>query len=260
MFDLVRQAGEQGIAFVRGCGEVLLLFLDTLRSLTRYRLRGHLVAEQLYFIGVKSVTVVAVTGIFTGAVFAAQIQFQFKYMGLNSGTGPVVTLAMFRELGPVLCSLMVAGRVGSAMAAELATMKISEQIDALRALAVYPTEYLVVPRVLAMAIAMPILTALCIFMGVVAGYFVFTQIIGQDGTYYAHYSSVYTDQNDVAMGLIKGFFFGIIVALISCHRGLASGQGAAGVGHATTDAVVVSSLAVLVANFFFTYLLNAFLE
>lgn len=257
MIGLTRRVGTGVLGFIEGAGMMLLLLCDTVASFARYRLRIHLLAEQVYFIGVRSLSVIIITGAFTGAVFAAQIQFQFASLGLNSGTGPVVSLAMCRELGPVLAALMVAGRVGSAMAAELATMKIGEQIDALRALAVYPIEYLVVPRMLGMAIAMPILTGVCIGTGIFAGYFVYTVVIGLDGAYYMHYTLVYTEARDIIFGLIKGFFFGIMIALVACHMGLNSDKGAAGVGKATTDAVVVASLCVLISNFFFTFLLNA---
>lgn len=234
-----------------------MMFVDIIRAMFRYPLRWHLLMQQLYSIGVRSQPVVITTGAFTGAVFAAQIQFQFGPLGMSSAGGPVNALAMCRELGPVLCALMIAGRVGSSLAAELATMKITEQIDALRSLAVYPTEYLLVPRILAMAIAMPILTAITIVCGIAAGTYVAIFVVGGvDGVYYWDNTLKYTMARDVWIGTIKGFFFGILIALICCHKGLTSGHGAEGVGHATTNAVVDSSLAVLVANFFFTFLLN----
>ncbi len=243
--------------FVRTAGQLLLLGCDVFKSLFRYRLRFALLAQQIQFIGTQSIIVVVITGAFTGAVFAAQIQFQFAELGMNSAVGPVVSLAMCRELGAVLCALMVAGRVGSAMAAELSTMKITEQIDALRALAVYPTEYLLVPRVLGMALSMPVLTALCILFGIGAGYFVFTTVLNLDGTYYWENTLYFTKSKDVLIGIIKGFLFGIIIALVSCHQGMNSGGGAAGVGVATTKAVVNASLLILISNFFFTFLLNS---
>lgn len=253
---MTQRLGTGLMDFIAAAGQQLFLAFDVLRSLFRYRLRWALLAQQIQFIGTQSILVVVITGAFTGAVFAAQIQFQFADLGMNSAVGPVVSLAMCRELGAVLCALMVAGRVGSAMAAELSTMKITEQIDALRALAVYPTEYLLVPRVLGMAIAMPVLTALCIFFGIAAGYFVFTTILGLDGAYYWENTLYFTKAKDVLIGLIKGLFFGIIIAVVSCHKGMTSGGGAAGVGVATTQAVVNASLLILITNFFFTFLLN----
>src|SRR5271156_233855 len=162
MIPYAQRLGARFLGAIQIGGQIVLLLQDILRCLLRYRLRINLLVRQLDFIGAKSVPVVIITGGFIGAVFAAQTEFQFKSLGLSSGVGPVVAIAMCRELGPVLCALMIAGRVGSAMAAELATMKITEQIDALRSLAVYPTEYLIVPRFLAMLVSMPILVGLAI--------------------------------------------------------------------------------------------------
>lgn len=254
--SVAQRFGHSVIGLVTASGELVLMLQDIIRAMFRYPLRCRLLFQQLYLIGVRSQPVVITTGAFTGAVFAAQIQFQFGPLGMPSAGGPVNALAMCRELGPVLCALMIAGRVGSSLAAELATMKITEQIDALRSLAVYPTEYLLVPRFLAMAIAMPILTVITIVCGIGAGYYVAVGMLGVDGVYYWDNTLKYTMAKDVWIGTIKGFFFGMMIALICCHKGLHSGYGAEGVGRATTDAVVDSSLAVLVANFFFTFLLN----
>ena len=215
--------------------------------------------RQIDFIGMKSVPVVIITGGFIGAVFAAQCEFQFKELGMSSAVGPVVAVAMCRELGPVLCALMIAGRVGSAMAAELATMKITEQIDALRALAVYPTEYLITPRFLGMLISMPILVGLAIMCGIGAGYYVAVHILAVPGVYYWNNTIKFAHDKDVWFGLVKGFFYGLIIVLVGCNKGLHAAQGAEGVGLATTEAVVDSFIIVLIANFFFSFLLNAIL-
>ena len=174
-------AGKLGGLILRSCqtsGGVFLLLGDTLRSLFRYRIRWDQLLEQMYFIGIRSQVVVLTTGAFTGAVFAAQVWFQFKRFGMESAIGPTVSIAMCRELGPVLACLLLAGRVGAAMAAELSSMKITEQVDALRALGVYPTEYLIVPRCLALVISAPVLTALALVTGIGVGYFVAVQIFG----------------------------------------------------------------------------------
>src|SRR5580658_11062495 len=171
-----QQLGSRFMGMIRASGQIVFLFQDIVRCLFRYRIRLGLLLRQIDFIGVKSVPVVIITGGFIGAVFAAQCEFQFRDLGMSSAVGPVVAIAMCRELGPVLCALMIAGRVGSAMAAELATMKITEQIDALRALAVYPTEYLIVPRFLGTLITLPILVALAIICGIGAGYYVAVHI------------------------------------------------------------------------------------
>ena len=259
---MTRYAQQTGIRFMsmlRMAGQIVFLFQDIIRCLFRYRIRPALLIRQIDFIGGKSVPVVVITGGFIGAVFAAQTEFQFKDLGLSSGVGPVVAIAMCRELGPVLCALMIAGRVGSAMAAELATMKITEQIDALRALAVYPTEYLIVPRFLAMLISMPVLVGVAILCGVGAGYYVAVDILNVPGVYYWNNMIKYTHDKDVWIGLVKGFFFGIIILLVGCNKGLTAAQGAEGVGLATTESVVDSFIIVLIANFFFTFLLNTLL-
>ncbi|PYJ41780.1 MAG: ABC transporter permease, partial [Verrucomicrobia bacterium] len=150
--------GAPFVAFVQYLGELLLLAADTIQSIFTRRLRWRLFLRQIVDVGLHSQVVVIVTGAFTGAVFAAQTYFQFNKIGMGSAVGAVVSVAIARELGPVLTGLMVSGRVGAAMSAEIGTMKVTEQIDALRALAVYPIDYLVVPRVLAMIISMPLLT------------------------------------------------------------------------------------------------------
>jgi len=259
MTRYAQQLGARFMRMLQMAGQIVFLFQDIIRCLFHYRIRMGLLIRQIDFIGGKSVPVVVITGGFIGAVFAAQTEFQFKDLGLSSGVGPVVAVAMCRELGPVLCALMIAGRVGSAMAAELATMKITEQIDALRALAVYPTEYLIVPRFLAMLISMPVLVGVAIICGIGAGYYVAVDVLEVPGVYYWNNMVKYTHDKDVWIGLVKGFFFGIIILLVGCNKGLHASQGAEGVGLATTEAVVDSFIIVLIANFFFTFLLNAIL-
>src|SRR4051794_20876311 len=176
--------GRPLIRFVQYLGEVVVLGGDTFRSLFTHRLRWKLFLNQMVEIGLLSQLVVVITGGFTGAVFSAQTYFQFHKIGMGSAVGAVVSVALMRELGPVLTALMVTGRVGAAMSAEIGTMKVTEQIDALRALAVYPTDYLVVPRALAMMVAMPLLVAECIAVGIAVGYFVAIFLLEINGTYY----------------------------------------------------------------------------
>jgi len=159
-------------------------------------------------------------------------------------------------LGPVLTGLMVAGRVGAAIAAELGTMRVTEQIDALRTLATHPVDYLVVPRMLALHTALPLLTAESIVIGICAGYIVGVYLLDIDATYSWVNMVRYTGVQDVTIGLIKAFIFGGIVALIGCYKGLSCGEGAEGVGRATTEAVVYSSITILITNFFLTLTLG----
>ncbi len=259
MLRYAQALGARFFGMLQLAGQIVFLFQDVVRCLFRYPIRFRLLVRQLDFIGAKSVPVVIITGGFIGAVFAAQCEFQFRDLGMSSAVGPVVAIAMCRELGPVLCALMIAGRVGSAMAAELATMKITEQIDALRSLAVYPTEYLIVPRFLAMLISMPILVGLAITCGVGAGYLVAVHVLAVPGVYYWNNTEKFTHDKDIFIGLVKGFFFGMIILLISCNKGLHASEGAEGVGLATTESVVDAFIVVLIANFFFTFLLNAIL-
>jgi phospholipid/cholesterol/gamma-HCH transport system permease protein len=256
MVGLLNAVGRVFLSLFQYIGEVVLLAADTFHSIFTHRLRWKLFLHQIVEIGLLSQLVVVITGGFTGAVFAAQTYFQFSKLGIGSGVGAVVSVSLCRELGPVLTGLMVAGRVGAAMSAEIGTMKVTEQIDALRALAVYPVDYLVVPRALAMMISMPLLVAECIAFGIAAGYFIAVNLLEINGTYYMANMVRWTGMRDITMGLTKGFCFAILIVFISCHKGLTAREGAVGVGKATTEAVVNSSLAVLIFNFFLTMFLN----
>src|SRR5262249_18317546 len=164
----------------------------------------------------------------------------------------VVSVSMCSELGPVLTGLMVAGRVGAAIAAELGTMRVTEQIDALRTLATHPVDYLVVPRLLALHAALPLLTAESIVVGIGAGYVVGVYLLGIDRTYLWYNMLKYTADSDVFVGMVKALIFGGIVAIVGCYKGMSCGEGAEGVGRATTEAVVYSSITILIINFFLT--------
>jgi phospholipid/cholesterol/gamma-HCH transport system permease protein len=253
---LFNALGRPVLAFWQYLGEVVLLAVDTFVSIFSHKLRWKLFLNQIVEIGLLSQVVVVITGAFTGAVFAAQTFFQFNKIGMGSGVGAVVSVSLCRELGPVLTALMVAGRVGAAMSAEIGTMKVTEQIDALRALAVYPTDYLVVPRALAMMISMPLLVAECLAVGIAASYFIAIFLLEINGTYYMANMVKWTRNRDLIMGLSKAFVFGLLIVFISCHKGLTAREGAVGVGRATTEAVVNASLAVLIFNFFLTMTLN----
>src|SRR3954467_8232231 len=191
--------------FSRYLGELVLLAVDTFRSIFTRRLRWRLFLNQVVEIGLLSQVVVVITGGFTGAVFSAQTFFQFNKLGMGSAVGAVVSVAICRELGPVLTALMVTGRVGAAMSAEIGTMKVTEQIDALRALAVYPTDYLVVPRALAMMVSMPLLAAECAAVGIFAGYFIAIFLLEINGTYYMANMVRWTRSRDIIMALSKAF-------------------------------------------------------
>src|SRR5213595_3738623 len=256
MVQFFNVLGAPLLAFFQYLGEVVLLAAETFRSIFTHKLRWKLFLNQIVEIGLLSQLVVVITGAVTGAVFSAETFFQFYKIGMGSATGAVVSVSICRELGPVLTALMVAGRVGAAMSAEIGTMKVTEQIDALRALAVYPTDYLVVPRMLAMMVSMPLLVAECIGVGIAAGYFVAIFLLDVNGTYYVANMVRWTLMRDIVIALSKAFCFALLIVFISCHKGLTSREGAVGVGRATTEAVVDASLAVLIFNFFLTMGLN----
>ncbi len=241
---------------LEGLGRYALLCMEILRSLLGQRPRLPDLVYQLYFIGVKSQSVVLVTGAFTGMVLCAQTFFQFHKVAMDTATLAVVSVSLGSELGPVLTSLMVAGRVGAAMAAELGTMRVTEQIDALRTLATHPVDYLVVPRVLATVIALPLLTAEAICIGILAAYVVGVFLLGIDPAYSWHNMLRYTDWRDILIGFMKATIFGAVVATVSCYKGMNCRQGAEGVGRATTEAMVYASITILMSNFFLTMFLN----
>jgi phospholipid/cholesterol/gamma-HCH transport system permease protein len=245
---------------LRGLGRFTLLSKEVFGTVCRGRLGGRDLVYQLYFIGVRSQSVVLITGAFTGMVLAAQTYFQFHKVRMDTATLAVVSVSMCSELGPVLTGLMVAGRVGAALAAELGTMRVTEQIDALRTLATHPVDYLVVPRVLATVFAMPLLAAESIGIGIAAAYAVSVGFLGIDPAYSWHNMVKYTGREDVIMGLVKAVIYGAFIALISCYKGMTCREGAQGVGRATTEAVVFSSITILVSNFFLTLLLNRLLQ
>ena len=242
--------------WLEGLGRLALLAKESVASLFTFKVAWRDLIYQVYFVGVKSQSVILITGAFTGMVLDAQTYLQFHKVKMDTATLAVVSVAMCSELGPVLTGLMVAGRVGAAIAAELGTMRVTEQIDALRTLATHPVDYLVVPRLLALHIALPLLTAESIAVGIGAGYLVGVYLYGIDPVYSWYNMLRYTDSAEVVVGLIKALIFGGIVALIGCYKGLCCGEGAEGVGRATTEAVVYSSITILISNFFLTLALG----
>ena len=242
--------------WMQGMGRLTFFAREVFLAVFGHRTSGRDLIYQLYFLGVKSQTVVLVTGAFTGMVLAAQTYFQFHKVRMDTATLAVVSVSMCAELGPVLTALMVAGRVGAALAAELGTMRVTEQIDALRTLATHPVDYLVVPRTLAIVLAMPLLTAESIVVGIAAGYLVAVDFLNIEASYTWHNMVNYTSPEDAVMGLIKAVVYGAMIGLISCYKGMRCREGAEGVGRATTEAVVYSSITILVSNFFLTLFLN----
>ena len=211
--------------------------------------------RQLFHVGYLSLPVVGLTAIFSGMVLALQSYTGFARFNAENAIANVVVLSITRELGPVLAGLMVAGRVGAAMAAEIGTMRVSEQIDALTLLATDPMRYLVVPRIVAAMISLPILVFVADIIGVMGGYAVSVYQLGFNPSHYMHQTLTFLEVSDVISGLIKAAVFGFIIALMGCYEGYHSKGGAAGVGRATTHAVVGASVLILLSNYALTSLL-----
>lgn len=207
-------------------------------------------------VGVRSVPVVAITGMFIGMVLAVQAYDAFKLMKVESQLGSVINRSMVTELGPVLAATMMAGRIGGAMAAEIGTMKVTEQIDALRCLGTNPIHYLVVPRFLACVVLIPLLTVIADFMGIMAGALVSTTVLRIDSFYYWQHSSSMVGSWEIFTGLCKSLVFGALIAIISCYRGFESGAGAEGVGRSATQAFVQSFILILAFDFFLAISFN----
>jgi phospholipid/cholesterol/gamma-HCH transport system permease protein len=241
---------------ISALGDVAIFAGRTWSWMLRRRPSPGTLIPSFYFVGVRSVPVVAITGTFIGMVLAVQSYNQFHHLGLASRLGSIINLSLVRELGPVLAATMLAGRVGSAMAAELATMRITEQIDALSCLGVNPVHYLVVPRFLACVLLIPMLAIMANFMGVMGGAFICTRVYHVEAHYYWTHTQGFIGMWDISMGLIKPMFFGAAIAVISCHRGFNSGAGAECVGRAATEAFVTSFIAILALDLFLAIFLN----
>ncbi len=211
--------------------------------------------RQMVRVGVESVPVVGLTALFTGMVLALQTYRGFARFHAEGFVASVVSLSLTRELAPVLAALMIAGRIGSSFAAELGTMRVTEQIDALYAMAVEPVQYLVVPRVGAATVMLPFLVVLADGIGVFGGYAVAVGLMGANPVVYWDKTFQYLDLNDVFSGLIKAAVFGLILAVTGCSKGFFTTGGAEGVGRATTAAVVMASLVILLSDFFLTKIL-----
>ena len=236
-------------------GKILLLLVQSIQWLVVPPLRWRHILKQMEFVGVKSVAVVLLTGAFTGMVLALQTYIGFKKLNAENLVGAIVGLSMTRELGPVLTGIMVTARAGSAMAAEIGTMRVTEQIDALYTLATNPVKYLIVPRLVAGILMLPFLTVIGDFIGVVGGYFVGVELLGINAVAYMHNTTRYVEMSDLINGLIKSAFFGLILTLIGCYKGFNTQGGAEGVGRATTGSVVLSSILIIISDYFLTALM-----
>lgn len=244
--------GKPFIIVLEESGRIILFLISTIMWMLRPPFRFRVITKQMEFVGVNSLMVVLITGAFTGMVLALQSYHAFKMFGGESLVGATVALSMTRELGPVFTALMVTGRAGSAMAAELGTMKVTEQIDALQTMSVSPIQFLVLPRVIAGIIMLPFLTVISDFIGVVGGYFIGVEVLKINSGIFMSKIFEMVDLEDIFNGLIKSACFGLILSIIGCYKGLYTTGGAEGVGKATTQSVVFSSIAIFISDYFLT--------
>lgn len=237
-----------GDAFVRRVvhlGDFAYFSMQTVSWLLWKPPRREVLTASFYSIGVLSLPVVMLTGMFIGMVLAVQCYTQFKEIGMESALGGVISLSLVRELGPVLAATMLAGRVGSSIAAEIGTMRVTEQVDALASMGTSPIHYLVVPRFLACLFLIPALTVIADFTGIFGGAFYCIKILDINEHHYTEHAKAFVGMFDIIAGMVKSIFFGGIIALISCHQGFRCGDGAEGVGKAATQSFVLSFVAIL---------------
>ncbi len=253
----IADLGGGVLRLVETTGDMAIFIWRTLSWLLTRLPRRETVLTAFYQIGVLSLPVVALTGTFIGMVLAVQTYAQFSSLGLESRLGAIIIMSLFRELGPVLAATMLAGRVGSAMAAELGTMRVTEQIDALVSMGANPIHYLVVPRFLGCLLLIPSLTIMADFMGVAGGWFYCIVILDIDSFHFWSNAKQFVSVWDLSYGVIKSFFFGATIALVSCHRGFHCEPGAEGVGRAATHSFVASFVIILVLDLALSIVLDA---
>ena len=243
---------------VRQLGAFSVLVAQTSREAVRRRPEWRVLLEQLHQVGVMSLGIATVTALFTGVVLALQTSYSLAAYGAKLFVGDVVSLSLVRELGPVLTALMVGGRVGAGITAEVGTMNVTEQIDAIRAMAASPVRKLVVPKVLAILVMLPLLVILSDLVGIVGGLIMAVTALGQPAAFYTQHVINALSIHDVMSGLGKTVVFALLIGFIACYKGLHATGGADGVGRATTETVVASSLSVLISDFFLTKMFLSF--
>lgn len=252
MKNFLANIGRVILNFFNFTGKLSIFCFASFMGLFRRPFYLKAIGEQMIEIGYYSLPVVGLTAIFTGAVLALQSYNGFSRFSAESAIATVVVLSITRELGPVLAGLMVSGRVGASMAAEIGTMRITDQIDALVTLSTNPIKYLVTPRVIASVIMMPCLVAIADIIGVMGGYLISVYTLEFSSEIYLQNTFYFLEKSDVTSGLIKSAIFGYIIAIIGCYCGYSSEKGAQGVGNATTNAVVISSILILLSNYLLT--------
>jgi phospholipid/cholesterol/gamma-HCH transport system permease protein len=253
MIVLLEGLGRSVLRTMVTAGELTLLFGQTILLIRR--MKSNHVLQQMAHLGVSSLPIVLLTMLFTGMVMTVQTAHEFIKYGAQSSVGGVMAVAMGRELAPVLTGVVVAGRVGAAITAEIGSMKVTEQIDALRVMATNPIAYLVAPRMVACVFMLPVLVIFADVIGTLGGYLMATLYAGINSYTYINSIKIFTEVNDIIGGLIKSMFFGATIALVGCYKGLTTEQGAEGVGRATTSSVVTSIILIFISNYFLSLLL-----
>lgn len=250
MARFVRMVGSWALYVLREMGRMFIFLINSFYFIFIPPFKFRLLLREIRFMGTKSMTVILLMGSFTGMVLALQGYHTLRKVGSEALLGPAVALTLIRELGPVLSALTVTGRAGSALTAEIGIMRITEQIDALTAMALNPMRYLIVPKMVAAMIVFPLLTAIYDVTGIYGGYFVAVKLLGlSSGTYFSQMKH-FVDIQDVRIGIYKSITFGVLVLWVCCYKGFYTGYGAEGVSKATTEAVVMSSILILISDYF----------
>lgn len=249
---LIEHLGRRNIEMVNGFGTFMLFLLKFFRWVAIPPFRYKLLFEQLYFIGNKSLFIIVLSGAFTGMVMAYQTYFGFKIINVDSLVGPIVAISLAKELGPVLTGLIVAGRAGAAMAAQIGSMKVTEQVDALEVMGIDSYQYLALPRIIAGTIALPLLSGIFVFIGNVGSWIIGTKVLMIEETLYMSRLGDFMFLADIWQGLIKAVFFGFIISVIGTYFGFSVRNGAEGVGKGTNLAVVWGMIITLILDFFLT--------
>jgi phospholipid/cholesterol/gamma-HCH transport system permease protein len=255
MFTIAEALGAKAVSLLAGLGRMMNLLIAALLWIFVPPLRVRRVLRQIHFMGWRSLLVVALTGAFTGMVLGLQGYYTLNKFGATAMLGPAVALSLIREIGPVLCALVITGRAGSAMAAEIGIMRITDQIDALSVMALNPIKYLITPNILAGLITFPLLTAIVDVIGIYGGYVVGVQLLGVGAGVYFGEMQNFVSMYDIKIGFYKSLSFGLIMSWICCYKGFHTGFGAEGVSRAMTEAVVMSSVWILICDYFWTSVL-----
>ncbi|MDZ4675882.1 MAG: ABC transporter permease [Oligoflexia bacterium] len=258
-YQWIENMGDVVIGGVKELGRVSSFFISSLSWQFRPPFRYEEIFKQIEFVGNKSVFIICLCSLFTGMVFALQTYTAFHLVNADTMIGPTVALTLTRELGPVLTGLIVTGRAGAAMSAQLGTMRVTEQIDALEVMGVNPKQYLVMPRIIAGVVAMPLLAAIFDFVGNLGAYMLAVKVFQIDAAIYLAKINLFTQPKDIFQGLIKASVFGFTFALIGTYKGFNTTNGARGVGRATNETVVLSSIFILVSDYFLSAIIKILL-